>query len=361
MTSGVGGVLDAQRAGSVLALLSYDRLVIIELSKRAPPRMCAVPESVIASGGGLSSVAFDEHVPQLIYAATSLGDTLIFNGRARAPPPADAPPEEKKSAPTLECRWLDSIAHEPGAVVEPAHALATVKGYLFALDAQQLTARNVSTLYHTSEPQPAALVHAEPVPPPSAPPPLPSDQMIATGTGTGTGAAGGGAGAGGRPPRVLLSAGGALLVEGGPADGAAGGGQLRVYATSLPYDPPQPPTWPTYVMGAAVIGITAVWQLYKRRGKGDKDGGRGSRGGRGGRGGLDGFDGPGGPGGPGGPAGRSAYGAARMQAMQSAMQSGSSDYQRRSYDGGRGGRGGAGGYGGAGSYGNYGDGDDDSD
>ena len=141
--------------------------------------------------------------------------------------------------------------------MDPSEALSTVKGYLLALTGTELTARNVSSMYQMSryENQPVELVHAEPILPPP-----------------------------GVKPRVLLSSGNTLLVESG-SSGSVGGCTLKLYSSGLPYDPPVPPTWPQYVMGAAVIGITVCWQLYKRKSKSSGDdevGGR--RGGRSGGG-----------------------------------------------------------------------------
>ena len=267
VTSGVSGVLAVRRSANVLALLSADRLVLIELARRAAPRECPVPESVIAAGGELTSVAFDAHVTQLMYVGTSTGETLIFNGRARPSRVAsDETGAPAATAGVTECRWLDSVAVEAGVESEPAHALGTVRGYLIAVGERELSARNMSTMYHASDPQPTALVHAEPLPPPERT----------------SGALRAPFDAAAPRRRVLLTSGNALLVESG---GVPAGSSLRLYACHLPYEPPVPPSWPAYVMGAAVIGITACWQLYKRRGKGDKDkerdnirGGRGSRG-----------------------------------------------------------------------------------
>ena len=67
--------------------------------------------------------------------------------------------EAASSAPKVECRWLDNLADSPGAASEPpAHALSAVRGYLLALSAESLSARNVSTIYHTSNPQPVRAV-----------------------------------------------------------------------------------------------------------------------------------------------------------------------------------------------------------
>ena len=280
VTSGVAGVRVASRSGGVLALLAADRMVLIELARRAPPRECPIPESLLAEGGEISTVAFDAQLSQLVYVGTSRGDTLIFNGRARAQP-QPSPDDDalaarqkmrSREAPAYECRWIDSVATEASHAPVAADALATVKGYLLTIDRRGLTARNVSTLYQSSESVLADLVHAEPL----VPPPVTEDPAAAIAAdGTLLGRA--------PRPRVMLTAGSALLVESGADDG---GTTLRLYAAQLPYDPPVSPTWPTYVMGAAVIGITAIWQLYKRRGKGDKDEGRGDRRGgkRGGKG-----------------------------------------------------------------------------
>lgn len=287
-----------------------------------------------------------------------MGETLIFNGRARAPPPpveegAPPPPTSvfgrgrggSRAAPTLECRWLDSVATEPGAPAAPAQSLATVRGYLLGVSLTELTARNVSTLYHTADPQPAVVVHSEPITPPGA---------VASG-------AVGLVVAGGSPPvarpRVMLASGNVLLVESG---GEGGGTSLRLYSSQLPYDPPTPPTWPTYLMGAAVIGITACWQLYKRRGKSDRADRRGSgRNGRG-RSGLG-----NGRGGNGNGRGMGGYDdddfgdRSRMRGAEAHYAAHMNSYGRGpggggGYGGKGGGFGGSGGRGGGGGYGDYG-------
>ena len=267
VSSKISGVHTARKSGTTLALLSDERVMLVELTKRAPPRDCAVPEALAAAGGRLTSITFDAHVSQLLYVSTSLGSVLVFNSRAR---PVQKPDENvqasKGAAPqSLECRWLDNLAVEPGSEQEPSQALSSVKGYLLALGEESLSARNVSTIYHTSDPQPAALVHFEPL-----------DAVEVED---------------GLQP-FMLGSGSMLVVQGGED----GSGSLRIYSSSLPYDPPAPPTWPKYVMGILAVGITGIYQLYKRKSKATKDaskddarndryGGRGGRG-FGGRGGL---------------------------------------------------------------------------
>ena len=115
VSSGVDNVRQVVRSGSVIALRSDERIVLIELARRAPPRECAVPESMVNDGSQLTSVTFDAHVTQLLYAGTSKGEVLIFNGRARAPPPTTDDPAgvaqaaKRRDAGGIECRWLDSI------------------------------------------------------------------------------------------------------------------------------------------------------------------------------------------------------------------------------------------------------------
>lgn len=185
------------RSGATLGLLSDERIVLIELARRAPPRDCVLPESTFAAGGRLVSLAFDQvsavsaghllviwwlcrgraggrllallralltrrppsgplaslqHVPQLLYASTSDGAVMVFNSRSRAPPPEPeaeaAGGSGRKAAPTVECRWLDTLAAQPGRADEPAVGLGAVRGYLFAVGATtlQASARCVPTL-----------------------------------------------------------------------------------------------------------------------------------------------------------------------------------------------------------------------
>ena len=216
-------------------------------------------------------------LPSRVNGQASLTLTLLFlTGRARSTAEAEG------GARTIECRWVDTLTTEPGRTDEPLAALTTIRGYLFTVGESTLAARNVSKLYHTADPEPAALVHSEPL---AAPPDAywPNGGAVGEeGALAATGAAGGGA-TGSRPLRVLLTSGSTLLVESGGGEGGAVS-TLRLYTSTLPYDPPVPPTWPKYVMGAAVIGITVVWQLYKRGSKG-KGGDRDRKGGRGGKGG----------------------------------------------------------------------------
>jgi hypothetical protein len=294
VTSGVDGIIMARRSGHTMALLTRDRLVLVELARRAPPRECPIPESLLASGGRLLSVAFDAQVSQLVYVSSSSGGTLVFNSRARAQPlPADesspAPPP-RSTAGTYECRWLDTLAVEPGSGDEaPALSLSAVRGYLFALSESGLSARNVSTIYHTANPAPAVIVHSEPLVLQQSPSGCSTSTQRGKRRRSGRAATRDACASGdGKVQQFLLSSGSLLLVE-GTSPGTAGAG-LRVYASTLPYTPRQPSTWPAYAMGAAVIGVTIVWQLYKRKsksgeeddkrdkvGRGDKRGGRGGQ------------------------------------------------------------------------------------
>ena len=273
VTTGVDGVQSVRRSGSTMALLTRERLLVVELLRREPPRECTIPESLAAAGGYLTSVAFDVQIPQLLYAASSLGTTLIFNSRARAKRPAteddgaQSATGEGQRAPgaTFECRWLDDLTVEPGTESAEAQMLTAFRGYLVMLSDAALRARNVSSIYASGEPLPAALVHSEPlgITQPKrrarhAPPPA---------------------------PRTVLAVGSLLLVESAREEG--GQSVVKLYASTLPYEPATPPTWPQYVMAAAVLGITAIYQLYKRRGssKEEEDRGASGRGGRGNRGG----------------------------------------------------------------------------
>jgi hypothetical protein len=267
VASGIGGVHMSRRSGTTLALLSHERLVLLELARRAPPRDCPIPESLLSSGIRLTSVAFDEHIPQLLYVSTSSGSTLLYNSRSRAapaPPGAAAEAGDSKAVrPSVECRWLDTLAVEPGAETEASHALSALKGYLIAVGAQALSARNISSIYHSAldNPHPTSLVHFE---------------VIGRGDVDPLDA--------GALPRLMLGSGNTFLVEGGELDLAQdieSGASLRIYSSALPYEPPVPPSWPKYVMGIAVVGITGIYQLYKRRGSSSSNKGKGGDGGRG--------------------------------------------------------------------------------
>ena len=106
--------------------------------------------------------------PPLPPFATLAGDTLIFNSRARVVPDPDAPSGQK---PSIECRWMDTLASEPGRPDEPSAALGSLRGYLVGSGAGALTVRNVSALYHTASPGTPVFVHWEPLQPP---PPRPA-------------------------------------------------------------------------------------------------------------------------------------------------------------------------------------------
>ena len=94
--SGIGSVRRVRRAGGGLALLSPDRIVLLDMARRGGQRECALPESLAADGAELVDFAFDAQVPQLLYAATSTGLTIVFNTKLRrqvAKEAAAAPPE----------------------------------------------------------------------------------------------------------------------------------------------------------------------------------------------------------------------------------------------------------------------------
>ena len=55
-----------RRIGSSLALLSSERLALVDLTRRLPARECAVPESVLASGSLLTDAVFDAHLSQAL-------------------------------------------------------------------------------------------------------------------------------------------------------------------------------------------------------------------------------------------------------------------------------------------------------
>ena len=260
--SGVQGITHARRSGNTLALLSRTQLVLIELARRAPPRRCAIPDSVKSTGATLSGVSFDAHVGQLLYVATSDGDVLVFNSRA-SPAAAAAGGGSAAGgaaagggAAALECRWYESVAVEHGGVREASASLGAVRGYLLSAGEAGLAVRNVSTFYRSNQPSPAELVHYEPMAPRAV-----ADAAAAALVADGRRRDAHGDWA--VRPRMLLASGTTVVVE--------GSGAVHLYSSSLPYEVPVPPTWPQYAMGAAVIGITVVWQLFKRRGKSAKE------------------------------------------------------------------------------------------
>ena len=134
-------------------------------------------------------------------------------------------------------------------------ALASVRGYLLEVGAARLRARNVSALYRGTELLGAPLIHDETLPPaaaaPAAPPPKRRSKRAPVRAAP--------PGDAPRPP-IVASGGGVLLLA--RADGA-----LRLLHSTLPYEVPQPSLLARFGMGAVVIGVTIVWQLY-RRGKG---------------------------------------------------------------------------------------------
>ena len=134
-------------------------------------------------------------------------------------------------------------------------ALASVRGYLLEVGAARLRARNVSALYRGAELLGAPLVHDETLPfaavAPAAPPPKRRSKRASVPAAPLGDAA--------RPP-IVASGGGVLVL-------ARGDGALRLLHSTLPYEVPQPSLFARFGMGAVVIGVTIVWQLY-RRGKG---------------------------------------------------------------------------------------------
>jgi hypothetical protein len=288
---GIEEPVHASRRGAAgVALLSPTRLTVVELKTRGPPRDCALPASLTAAGGRLTGVAFDVQLPQLLYATTSLGETLLYNSRARAPPP---PPlaDGRVPAPPAECHWLDTLVTEPDAGdAEPIESVAAVRGFLLHAGAASFGA----TL--------APLVHAEPLP--------------AWGGGGGGGVFGGrrrGGGDGsdvrplvvaGNTVRERESAGESTLSSAArptppPARphtrlprapssirqvilGGEGRRSLLVYTAALTYEPLTRPKWPQYVMAISVLVITAFWQMYKKSQRGKEEANAAAQPGRGG-------------------------------------------------------------------------------
>ena len=185
--------------------------------------------------------------------------------------PAGASAKRAQQGPGVECRWLDSLPAEVGRPEEPAQTLASVRGYLIAVSESSLIVHNVSSLYRSGRVARCVRPHACGAARASTAylrwTAREGLQSLRRGQMRIRAAA---------PSRLLLASGNTLLVESAavatPGVSVSGqdahGSTLRLYASSPPYEPPTMPTWPKYVMGAAVIGITVVWQLY-RRGRGD--------------------------------------------------------------------------------------------
>ena len=264
--SGIGSVRRVRRAGGGLALLSPDRIVLLDMARRGGQRECALPESLAADGAELVDFAFDAQVPQLLYAATSTGLTIVFNTKLRrqvAKEAAAAPPEgggvghaRRGAASPPECRWLDTVgaarpathARAPGC----AGTLGSLRGYVLALGGAdgslRLDALNVSSLYYSREaPSPAETVHSEVVD-----------------------AAGFGAPKNVAAAECWLSAAGAAVWVGAPA------GTLHLYSSSLPYEPPSADIWPRVGLALGAIALTVGWQLWRK--SKPKKGGRNGRG-----------------------------------------------------------------------------------
>ena len=79
------------------------------------------------------------------------------------------------------------------------------------------------------------------------------------------------------PPAALLKV---AAVEGEPAGQllARGDGAVRLLHSTLPFEVAQPSLFARYGMGAIVIGVTVLWQLYRRGKGGNADAKKGNRG-----------------------------------------------------------------------------------
>jgi hypothetical protein len=145
-------------------------------------------------------------------------------------------------------------------------ALASVRGYLLELGAARLRARNVSALYRGAELLGSPLIHDETLPPaailPATPPAKRSPKRASKPAALLGGAA--------RPP-IVASGGGVLML-------ARGDGAVRLLHSTLPFEVAQPSLFARYGMGAIVIGVTVLWQLYRRGKGGNADAKKGNRG-----------------------------------------------------------------------------------
>ena len=131
-------------------------------------------------------------------------------------------------------------------------ALASVRGYLLEVGAARLRARNVSALYRGAELLGSPLIHDEVLPPTAIPPAAPPAKRSSKRASTPAALLGGAA----RPP-IVASGGGLLMV-------ARGDGAVRLLHSTLPFEVAQPSLFSRFGMGAVVIGVTVLWQLYRR-------------------------------------------------------------------------------------------------
>ena len=140
------------RSGTMIAVATTSDLLVVDISKaETTPLPCEIPKLMGASVdelgfGEITGMAFDLELPQLLYAATSGGEVLLFNTRTRTKfrsGPSDAPPVTKRSS----CRLVERLrGHQPSAL-----AIAAVRGYLFSASPSLLVAHNVSGLYSRSK------------------------------------------------------------------------------------------------------------------------------------------------------------------------------------------------------------------
>ena len=244
-----------------------------------------MPEATLQAEDELQQASFDLMLPQLLFVSTRSGQTLLFNTRTRVGPPPEesgrrtAAPVECRRVddrgrgvrqpyphpnPTLAlaltlalsltltlalalCRWVDTLEGAGAG----STALASVRGYLLEAGADRLRARNVSALYRGAELLGSPLVHDETLPPPAI---LPATPPAKRSSKRGSMPA-----ALLRPP-IVASGGGVLML-------ARGDGAVRLMHSTLPYEVAQPSLFSRFGMGAVVIGVAVLWQLY-RRGKG---------------------------------------------------------------------------------------------
>jgi len=255
----LGGAATATaRNGAVIAVATRGALLLVDISKPvAKPTACEASallgsvspgSSELHSGlGEITSLAWDLELPQLLYAATSSGEILLFNTRTRTRSRQAEPSASRANAaasrPGPACRLVERLrGHQPSTL-----SIAAVRGYLLSASPSLLAAHNVSGLYARAKLAPEA-VYGKPL-------------------GKHTRSSGGAA--------VLIAASPAAaspLSSFSPAPplvalGHGPTGTLTLFSSRLPFDKPKPeklfrslPSNPLLV-AVAVMGV--VWAFAK--------------------------------------------------------------------------------------------------
>ena len=213
-----------------LTLIGDRRIsVLAEPTRRAPTRECAVPDAAFNGGARLVGGAHDSVAPTLLYALTSTSEVIVFNTRTR---------HHDDELVSVQCMWTDTLP-PPARAVTSMPSIVPFKGYVLTASAGALRALNVTALHSG--------VHHAPSVPIAAP-------------GFGPLAADDAEGPAGSEAALRMWSGGALLA-------LSRGDALSLHAVRLPYAEQSVSLWPRVLLGVAVLVITVVYQLYRRRSK----------------------------------------------------------------------------------------------